>query len=174
MEQIDYTNIGQLVRKLRKDKDWSQTELGEQAGCSFSAISRFEHGTLFPPTLKLARIVGAFEMSLSEFFKRYENYYLISLPPLKQDLFIAAHITDEIKPCPFCGEKTILTGGFQNSVSLIIGYRIFCTNSRCTAMITAQGETAEEARNHAIERWNKRTPNKSLNADQKSAEKIQW
>ena len=37
-------NVGQSIRKIRREKDWSQFELAKKAGVSQSVISRLEQG----------------------------------------------------------------------------------------------------------------------------------
>jgi hypothetical protein len=103
--------------------------------------------------------------------EKFNDYYLIDLPPLPEDLSNAASATKALLPCPFCGNKNVLTGGSQNSISLIIVYRVYCTNRKCLCHIYAQGEDRQKARKEAVRRWNSR-PNDEMQVTGKGAENL--
>lgn len=41
---MDAKKTGELIAALRKEKDWSQTELAERLGVTNKAVSRWETG----------------------------------------------------------------------------------------------------------------------------------
>ena len=41
---MEQTKIGALIAKLRKERNLTQSELGEQLGVSYKAISKWERG----------------------------------------------------------------------------------------------------------------------------------
>lgn len=76
-----------------------------------------------------------------------------------KDILNAGWITHELKPCPFCGCKTIHTSGSRNPDNGYIGYTAHCGNWHCGASIhiCCGGESrAEESRNEVVKMWNNR------------------
>ena len=63
--------IGKNIAKLRKEKGWTQSELGQVLGVSNQAISKWESGTNMPDIVLLPLIADAFECSIDDLF-----YYL--------------------------------------------------------------------------------------------------
>lgn len=63
---------GQRIRKLRRDRDWTQAELGERSGVYFRNISRYESDRLKPGVKILQRLAVAFEVSVEELMDRQE------------------------------------------------------------------------------------------------------
>jgi transcriptional regulator with XRE-family HTH domain len=61
--------FGRRVRHLRKEQKWSQEKLAERAGLSRETISRIENGKFGTKFEHVDKIVEAFDMSFSEFFK---------------------------------------------------------------------------------------------------------
>ena len=59
--------LSEKVKKLRKEKGWSQQKLAEKAGLSFNAVTKIEQGLAKHPTLKtLISLADVFEVSLDE------------------------------------------------------------------------------------------------------------
>jgi Lar family restriction alleviation protein len=59
-------------------------------------------------------------------------------------------MTDELKPCPFCGCKaTLLSPSRGHNEG---GYEIHCFNNDC------QGMVGQETKQEMIDAWNKREP----------------
>ena len=57
-----------IIRSLRKDRDWTQGELGEKLGVSRQAINAIETGK-FDPSLPLAfKITSLFKQPLETIF----------------------------------------------------------------------------------------------------------
>lgn len=75
--------IGQKVRQERETRGWSLTELAEHSGVSRAMIHKIERGESSPTATLLARLSGAFDMSMSQLIAlaevrpgtlvRYEN-----------------------------------------------------------------------------------------------------
>lgn len=56
--------LGERVRELRKEREWSQKELAKRTGMSQPSIARFEAGGTTPTLSVLDRIARAFGMNL--------------------------------------------------------------------------------------------------------------
>lgn len=66
---------------------------------------------------------------------------------------------NEIKPCPFCGNKDRFVYRFKNDSRKVNGiYYKICTLEclGCTASIRQAGPTKEIAEEYAIRQWNMR------------------
>ena len=61
--------IGQRIRQLRKEKYWTQKELGERAGIEPKNIGGYETGRLKANRKTLEKFAQAFEMTLEELTK---------------------------------------------------------------------------------------------------------
>lgn len=59
--------VGEMIRRLRAERNWSQTELAERSGLTLSAISKFEIGQRQPQLESALAIVRALEVSLAVF-----------------------------------------------------------------------------------------------------------
>lgn len=64
-ENIPLEDIPQLIKRLRKEKGWSQTKLGEVVGVKKSRISKIESGIVNPSLLTLSRVFGALGVRLT-------------------------------------------------------------------------------------------------------------
>jgi len=65
--------VKNIIRSLRKDRDWTQGELGEKLGVSRQAINAIETGK-FDPSLPLAfKIAGLFKQPLETIFTEDEG-----------------------------------------------------------------------------------------------------
>jgi Lar family restriction alleviation protein len=77
------------------------------------------------------------------------------------DLKNAGYAAKELKPCPFCGNTHILSGGTRNQETGNIVYEIFCNRIfECgVRMHVCLGgdETAEQARAEVVKHWNTRS-----------------
>lgn len=56
-------NFPARLRRLRKEKDLSQTELGNLAGLHYTHIGRYERGSSFPTADSLGRLADALGVS---------------------------------------------------------------------------------------------------------------
>ena len=62
----------------------------------------------------------------------------------------------ELKDCPFCGRHAIICGQRNHDNGNVV-YTVSCSGSwRCMASMWCCCATAKEARNGAIEQWNRR------------------
>ena len=57
--------LGRTVRRLREQRDWSQTQLATAAGMTQSAVARFEAGGTVPSLPVLDRLARALDAELS-------------------------------------------------------------------------------------------------------------
>jgi transcriptional regulator with XRE-family HTH domain len=57
---------GQKIRKLRRERDWTQAELGEKAGINFRNLNRYEHDRFKPGVRVLGRLADAFGVSVDD------------------------------------------------------------------------------------------------------------
>jgi transcriptional regulator with XRE-family HTH domain len=53
-----------IITSLRKEKDWSQTELATKSGVSREMIGKYERGEAVPSIEAAKKIADAFEVSL--------------------------------------------------------------------------------------------------------------
>ena len=54
------TSFGQMLKKLRKEKRWTQTELSEKTGISVVQICQLEQGKYKPSSKTLTKLVNVF------------------------------------------------------------------------------------------------------------------
>jgi transcriptional regulator with XRE-family HTH domain len=62
--------LGDRIRKLRKEKGWSQEILAEFTGYHWKTISLLECGKLNPSFIFLWKIAAALEISIDELFPK--------------------------------------------------------------------------------------------------------
>lgn len=73
------STIGQNIRKARREKGWTQKQLGEKCGMVDSAIRRYEIGKGHPKYETLERIANALDVSVDLLYygeepdREYEN-----------------------------------------------------------------------------------------------------
>ena len=65
--------IGNVIRKLRERRKWSQTVLADFAGLSRSHLSEIENGLKSPNLSTLWRIAEAFDMQTSDMIRMAEE-----------------------------------------------------------------------------------------------------
>ncbi|WNJ16846.1 cupin domain-containing protein [Pontibacter sp. G13] len=81
--------IGRKLRKIRKDKKLSLSNVAGKAGVSAGLVSRIENGRTLPSLPVLINLVGALEEELSEFFlgierDTFQKYTVIRREDLKE------------------------------------------------------------------------------------------
>lgn len=59
-----FKNLGHVIRAMRREKGWSQTELADRAGVSLAMISNYERGIREPSLSSLGSILDAFGVYL--------------------------------------------------------------------------------------------------------------
>lgn len=59
------------IKKLRKEKNWSQQKLAEKTGLSYNAVTKLEQNIAKHPTIQtIEKIADAFEVSIDELLGR--------------------------------------------------------------------------------------------------------
>lgn len=81
------------------------------------------------------------------------------------DIRNAGYITNELKPCPFCGCKKIMTAATKNERTENIVYKAWCSGDiiGCGASITVcigKEDTIKESREELVKNWNTRAQEK--------------
>ena len=62
--------IGERIRKYRKEKGWTQSQLAEEADMFTSYISHYEAGRWLPSLLNIIAIADALNVSLDDIVGR--------------------------------------------------------------------------------------------------------
>lgn len=60
--------IGEIIRKLRKERHITQERLAEYLGISYQAVSKWENGTALPDIALIPALAHFFEVSTDELF----------------------------------------------------------------------------------------------------------
>lgn len=63
---MDMQKIGNFLAELRKRKNLTQDELGEQIGVTNKTVSRWENGNYLPPVEMLQMLSKFYEVSINE------------------------------------------------------------------------------------------------------------
>ena len=79
------TSFGKKLQQLRKEKQWTQDELGEQVGIHGRSIGAYEAGINFPSHKTLRKLADIFEVSIEYFLVEEENT-LASVPIRDKEL----------------------------------------------------------------------------------------
>jgi len=87
IETID-ARIGARIRIERELKGWSLTDLAERSGVSRAMIHKVEKGDASPTAMLLARLAGAFEISMSTLMVRAEMQEGLLLRKDKQPIWV--------------------------------------------------------------------------------------
>lgn len=58
--------IGERIRKLRRERNWTQKKLGQMAGIDQNNISQYESGKITPTRRTVDRLAEIFELSPDE------------------------------------------------------------------------------------------------------------
>lgn len=59
---MDQSKIGELIRRLRQERSWTQRQLADQLGVSDKAVSKWERGLGFPDPSLLSFLAEIFEI----------------------------------------------------------------------------------------------------------------
>ncbi len=65
---MDQVKIGKFIAESRKDKNLTQSELGEKLGISKNAVSKWERGISMPDVSIMKELCNVLDISLNEFF----------------------------------------------------------------------------------------------------------
>ncbi len=60
--------IGQIIRRLRKERNLTQEELAEQLGVTFQTVSKWENDTGMPDISQVAPIANVFGVTTDALF----------------------------------------------------------------------------------------------------------
>jgi len=63
---VDQKAIGAFIAALRREKKWTQAELGEKLGVTNKTVSRWETGTYMPDLAVLPPLCDALEIDINE------------------------------------------------------------------------------------------------------------
>lgn len=63
---MDQIKIGRFVAELRKQKGWTQAQLGEKLGVTNKTVSRWENGNYMPELAVIPELAAALEVSVNE------------------------------------------------------------------------------------------------------------
>ena len=63
-------SIGEVIAKFRREKGWTQAELGERLGVSNQAVSKWESGVCMPDILMLPTLADVFSRTIDALFER--------------------------------------------------------------------------------------------------------
>ena len=78
--------VGQNIARLRKERGWTQAELGERLGVSNQAVSKWESEVTMPDVMLLPAIADAFECSIDILFDYIPKGERAQMPLLPGDL----------------------------------------------------------------------------------------
>lgn len=79
-------NIGETIRNYRLQKGMSQGDIEKRTGLLRCYLSRVENGHTIPSLDTLAKIAGAMDVPLGQFFnENHSNGNSKNLPPLTED-----------------------------------------------------------------------------------------
>jgi len=63
---VELTQIGKFIAELRKERGFTQEQLGDKIGVTNKTVSRWETGTYLPPADALLMISELFDVSINE------------------------------------------------------------------------------------------------------------
>jgi len=67
-------NIGDRIRQLRKERDWTQDELAQRVGIMSQNVARYENGRTTPRKRMLEQFAEAFEITTDQLLSDPKNY----------------------------------------------------------------------------------------------------
>ena len=106
------------IREIRRERNITQKELADAIGVSASVISRYENGTVMPPSNRLRKIADYLQVSLAELTEEKTGCAVSSIQTSKffdnvdldkyliEDFPVARKIIKESNgKCELCGEQ---------------------------------------------------------------------
>lgn len=72
------TNFSEKLKKLRRDKGWSQDEFGEKIGIHGRHVGKYETSKALPNADTLLKIADVFEVSIDYLLRDEDDFYLAS------------------------------------------------------------------------------------------------
>ena len=61
--------IGEKIKSLREEKELTQKELSDRAGCAITTLSRLEHGSRNPKLQTVIKIATALQVDYYYFYE---------------------------------------------------------------------------------------------------------
>jgi Predicted transcriptional regulators len=68
--QAEPLNLGQRVRELRKERDWTLEQAARQAGLARSTLSKIENGQMSPTYDALRKLAVGLDISVPQLSRR--------------------------------------------------------------------------------------------------------
>lgn len=99
---------GQRIRKLRRERDWTQSELGERAGVNYRNIPRYETDKLNPGLKVLQKFADAFGVVVEDLMSLPAHGSMASTALRDQELFHLAVAVDQLDEVERNAVKSIL------------------------------------------------------------------
>jgi transcriptional regulator with XRE-family HTH domain len=65
--------VGEHIKRLREERDWSQPRLAVEAGVAVSAVSQIENGKRSPNVSTLDKLADAFGVEVADFFPKAQR-----------------------------------------------------------------------------------------------------
>ena len=94
--QPDFRSVGARVRRLRLEKEWSQTQLAEQLGCTLGEVCAIENGHGLKTIHMLIALCDAFSVSPNCLLYETEELSKIILRCILQNE-LSRHTDDELR-----------------------------------------------------------------------------
>ena len=63
-------SIGENIARLRKEKGWTQTDIGKKLGVSNQTVSKWESGMTMPDVMLLPEIAKTFNVSIESLYSK--------------------------------------------------------------------------------------------------------
>ena len=95
---LEVAAIGSRLRELRKNRGLTQAELARQIGIQQSDLSRMEKGEYRVSLDNLFKILGVFDLDLSEFFGEHKEEQNLERQPLSREDMKILHLLRELSP----------------------------------------------------------------------------
>ena len=64
-----HETMGQIIKRLRKERGLTQESLAERIGVTFQAVSKWENGTSDPSTVNLLALAKLYGVSADELLR---------------------------------------------------------------------------------------------------------
>ncbi len=90
-------HIGELIRGLRKERNWSQETLALEAGMETSSVCRIERGQRRLPTTQLEKIAAALGMTVADMFALAEGKTPPTAPPAEEGDATADYTSEAVQ-----------------------------------------------------------------------------
>ncbi|MBE6894702.1 MAG: helix-turn-helix transcriptional regulator [Ruminococcaceae bacterium] len=72
-DKIIKKSLGEVIRKHREEKGFTQEYMAEQLGISRQAVSKWENGVTEPSTSNLFALAKLFDMTIEDFMKEIQQ-----------------------------------------------------------------------------------------------------